>query len=119
MQTRTAKGEGNCLAACVASILEVDGGDLPTFDGAGWWDRFVNWMHHWDVYPLRTDGADWTPQGWSIASGPSPRFGGLHAVVAYHGQVAHDPHPSGDGLAGEIEDFIILVPFDPAKAVRR
>jgi hypothetical protein len=71
-----------------------------------------------DVSNLSVYAARGMPQGWSIACGPSPRAKVVnsdgenagHTVVCWNGGVVWDPHPSGDGLAGPVEDWIIMLP---------
>lgn len=117
-QTRTDPSEGNCLAACVASLLHLDSEDLPTFpDTPAWWDEFIAWLRPFGFYAARWGpGAseDVIPPGYAIASGESPRYLTLlHAVVYLDGKLAHDPHPDRAGIAGDVHDWIVLIPFDP------
>jgi hypothetical protein len=105
---------GNCFSACVASLLRIPLGDVPYFmDAEDWFDAFDKWLRQFRLYPLRFE--KYTPPGYSIMSGTSPRAAkpdDLHSVVAFCGEVAHDPHPSRDGVLS-LADHIVLVPVLP------
>jgi hypothetical protein len=115
---------GNCLAACLASLLEVDLKVIPRTTEA---DR-ESWVNYWPTIgdflaernlallriPARSDiwvaptSAD-EPGALYIAGGPGPR-GFDHSVLMSEGDVlAHDPHPEGCGLL-EVWDRSFLVP---------
>jgi len=117
-QTDLTSTHGNCLSACVASILELSLADVPWFSLAGeqWWDVLAAWVRTRGLgvtyyVPL---GEMHAPRGYSIVGGASPRFpGATHACVAYDGNVVHDPHPSRVGLTN-IKDFIVIHGPSPA-----
>lgn len=126
-QTRVGFGEGNeppgnCWAACIASIFEVNLEELP--DEAKHWTKGCKPEDSWESHEREV--LDWLKekgyvlvtvrchqlfvngQGWrfndcyNILSGPSPRNPALqHAVVGKGNKIVHDPHPSNDGLAGD------------------
>lgn len=94
---------GNCLAACLASLLEIPLWMVPPFDEMfgsfatnqrvnDWLDQFAN------LEIVQTDGHQikLLPEFY-IASGESPR-GVLHAVIYSGGVMVHDPHPSDAGI---------------------
>lgn len=98
---------GDCLRACVASLLDLDLDAVPHFvqyvehpagtDSHLWWWALVGFCsaHGWKIrYAPEPEPA---PGGWALADGMSPR-GHMHVVVACDGIVVHDPHPSGAGL---------------------
>lgn len=95
---------GDCVRACVASILEYDLEDVPHFvqyrehpegtDPNLWLWALIGFCAYQD---WRVEHCDIPPKGWSIAGGKSPR-GHQHAVVAYDGEIVWDPHPSRSGL---------------------
>ena len=113
MQTEFAKrgesGEivkcGNCMAACVASILEKSIDEIPTlrkldqgFCQSGALMEYLNSIGCTlgvlggpdGFHPLYSDC-------YYIACGPAKR-GFSHAVVYRYGRLAHDPHPDGTGI---------------------
>lgn len=101
---------GNCLQACVASLLGVEIEEVPNFitfmglNGNGWWFSALSlFLHARDLRMRLTvnDGRNDPPIGYAIACGVAIRSGGRqggHAVVVKNGQVVHDPHPSRWGL---------------------
>jgi hypothetical protein len=63
----------------------------------------------------------WTHDGVQcIASVPSPRFGGAHAVIVEFNcgdvKLIHDPHPSNDGFEGDPRFYYFLI-ANPAHCV--
>lgn len=106
-QTTFGFNDGNCLSACVASILELPIAHVPSFVGDD--RRFLRWLGERGLSATTYSPASYVPPGYAIAAGPSARFGGrLHACVAYDGAVVHDPHPSRDGLPLGIAEYIVL-----------
>jgi hypothetical protein len=121
-QTIFTHPNGNCLQACVASILEVEIDQVPNFTvGDGhWWDRFSSYFGGLGIAPVAIDRANKSvpgeaigvPLGYSILTGKSPRGDFNHAVVALDGKVVHDPFPNGAGVIGDLVDEIIFVVKD-------
>ena len=125
-QTRFGQ-QGNCLAACVASILEVELEvvDFSCFDHPPdkWFDLFNEKLAKvgYGLLELLPRRVGYLPAtGHWIATGPSPRQDGYHSVVHYSdlsatqatpvprtglacnplaSRMVHDPHPSGKGIA--------------------
>lgn len=120
MQTKFGK-DGNCFSACVASILEVSLAKVPSDPGTGrrvWRD----YLAQFGLGMLTVNiGSGWPPEeAWCVAGGQSPR-GLPHAVVWRFlrdgaGQMAHDPHPNGDGLVGVPKDLTFFVALRPSGA---
>ena len=118
-QTITEVGKGNCLAACVASILEVSLESVPdlqcgvNFRGLQEYLAGFNLTAIWLHCPeLGSAYVGYTPE-YCILIGDSPRNEKLrHAVVGrpkgYGYETVHDPHPDGYGLKGEPESVIYL-----------
>lgn len=120
---------GDCLMACVASILEVSLETLPVlppsdenwFDTVAWVAQHAGfailplesqkrWHQSDDV--VKVDPHLIAPTGYAIAIGPPTGRNerGYHAVVALDGHVVHDPHPTRTGITG-IEYWIVFVPL--------
>jgi hypothetical protein len=119
-QTIFEDGRGDCLRACVASILGLSAADVPNFS------EDKSYAHGAAVF-LRKRGytvlrIDWTGDGYTheqyvsclearcILSGWSPRRNSdgtrrQHAVVGrangWSFVVDHDPHPSRAGIVGQ------------------
>lgn len=94
---------GDCFAACLASLLELPLWMVPPFEqmfGRGdWRDRPNLWLSRMFALELvRTEGHDWRalPEFY-IANGPGPR-GVHHSVIYRRGSRTHDPHWSKDGI---------------------
>ena len=123
-QTIIGYRQGNCFAACVASLLELKLEDLPkveTTKADQWCRVWIEWGkdHNIDFVILQSVPF-WKPKGYSLAGIESPRedvrkAGVAHSVVAYNGKIVHDPHPNKDGYQQKILDWILLVPLDPRK----
>ena len=100
-------GRGDCLRACVASILELNPLDVPDFALFG--HQWLQAMICYCDFDLDTPDE---AKGYWIAGGMSPR-GIRHAVVYLDRQMVHDPHPSRSGLVGYVEDAIIVRGLKP------
>lgn len=98
------RAAGDCLRACVASLLDLDADDVPHFvqyinhpegtDSHLWYWALIGFC---DAYGWRVGYSPDQPEGWALADGKSPR-GHQHVVVVYDGELVHDPHPKGEGL---------------------
>ena len=120
---------GDCLSACLASLLELRLEDVPRFFGAHktdvcWYLRLDEWLAarglRLFVCLIEPDELDrkylvgqtvedenivW-PTGLCIMMGTSPR-NTKHAVIGHAGTLIHDPYPSGGGLA-RVEGYLTL-----------
>lgn len=114
---------GNCCRAAIASVLEVDIDDIPAFEipmfeDKDWWPLLRDWSRQQGLRILFVTRKRVTeknvplPDGFTVASGPSPRFDDcLHSVVwegGLEGSVVHDPHPDRDGISGPPRDWIVF-----------
>lgn len=93
---------GDCVRACVCSILELPIEQVPHFvrwAGQDWANALVEWCEKHEIFADWHNGvsSDHVPY---MLCGPSPR-NGRHAVVAQNGLIIHDPHPSRAGLRFE------------------
>jgi hypothetical protein len=114
---------GNCLAACIASLLECAIEDVPQPTAEEhadpYWTaynaRLDAWLAARGLYRLRIYGdadVEAIPAGaYWIASGLSPRDK-HHATVWRGGELAHDPHPSRAGILDIVARYF-LVPISP------
>ena len=116
---------GNCLSACLASLTGIPLSDIPNFASlyakTGYWSeaftkfllghgyQFIEYFYfpqnwNWNDLLKQSNGID----GYFICGGVSPRntFVG-HAVIYKDGVMAHDPHPSREGLI-VLEDAYII-----------
>lgn len=127
---------GNCFQTAVACVLDVDLDAVPAqakhdhkwTDAAGethYGPHFQNSLglylrkHHGLIYfeaDMTTAMYAFAPRGVHFLSGKTVRSGAqggcTHIVVAEHGEMIWDPHPSRAGLVGPVK-FSALVPFPP------
>jgi hypothetical protein len=115
---------GNCMSACLASILEVPLATVPNFyelagEGVGeWWAAVRAWLKPFGFGVITltfTDAAQWDQlclDGYHIVSGASPRIeGSFHATVWHGGRMVHDPHPDQSGIVAP-ETLDMLYPLN-------
>lgn len=121
---------GNCMSACLASILEIPIDDVPCFYDAGpteahWHLALQDWLFSrgWALLQIdveRSDPAVLSFPGYAIASGPSPRNPkNWHATVWKDGKIIHDPAGPGAPPLEAVKTLEFLYPLDPAKWVLR
>jgi hypothetical protein len=92
---------GNCLAACLASILELPLASIPEFEElppGHWKAELASWSAAQGFRLDFVKPENFTPGECYIAVGLSTR-GNLHATVGLDGAVIHDPHHLRLGLA--------------------
>ena len=118
--TQTIFGKnGNCMTACIASILELPIEIVPHWKTPEhWYEELNKGLHKFGYFLLsfpvrKRDGVWWSPPNdvVCIAGGMSSRGLG-HAVVWCNGHIIHDPHPSHEGIK-KIEDFTFICQLDP------
>jgi hypothetical protein len=99
-------GNGNCFAACLASLLDLPLWMVPPFEqmfgrSDNYKDRVDEWLARiFKIKMVRREGhfnGDGLPKFY-IANGPSPR-GVYHSTIYSAGALAHDPHFSDAGIA--------------------
>jgi hypothetical protein len=128
-QTKSGHGNGNCTAACLASILEMplenvlDVSDL--WFGGQWslgWEALQEWLGlvGLRIFQERVDGEPaWVPWGYWIATTQEGET--LHATVWHGNELVHDPFPrDADGdepKLGPLVAINYLVVTDPMKLV--
>ena len=86
---------GNCMTACVASILELPIHEVPNFHDMKktYTEALVEFIGGLDK-DIIYHGANDMPSGYCIATGPSPRDASIyHVVIMKDGEYIHDPHP--------------------------
>lgn len=124
LQTHTKPPVGNCFAACVASIFEVEIVDVPNFlGGAGkWWTDWCAWLAGHNIYMSSfelTPGVRPWAHTWTIATVDSRRGDWKHAVVFFGSSLQHDPWPFDEGKwidpGNIVYDFVLFYPIDPSK----
>ena len=119
--------EGNCFAACVASILELPIEAVPDYteQAGGWFYRWQVWLVErglrFRIIPANQGGAIGyePPAGWAIMNVKSLTLPGeLHSVVSWNGQMKWNPHPQREKGVGEVVDYYIFEALDPSKLLQ-
>lgn len=113
--SRDRSTRGNCLAACVASLLEISIEHVPEWEEMDkeWGDSFISFLEEKGIDFNGTFTMSGAAHSWQwlidngyqgidghyIVCGKSPRFPQIdHAVIYRYGEMVHDPHPSAQGL---------------------
>ena len=127
------KRKGNCVAACVATFLDVPLSEVPHFvefgiawgdsddvhdvsAGNNWWAMLLGFMAARGYWPVELESVTSGEVGETLfVAGKSPR-GVTHQVLYREGRLWHDPHPSRDGVTGidEVLAFRRSTGFDHA-----
>jgi len=115
-QTKTGM-EGNCFAACLASLLDVPLETIPDFylpsGEDGWWDEVRKFLatHDLGIFTIGFS-QDFLEKhdGYFIVAGHTDR-GLMHATLWHNGKMIHDPHPSKAGLTEPTDIDIIYKTF--------
>jgi hypothetical protein len=135
-QTICDADDGNCFAACVASILDLPIGSVPNFAGEhgdDWEAAASEWLHRRGLSFLTIGFANYETfagtyfadvGSFCILSGPSTYVGRGHAVVGVvteQGAIAlkHDPAPTNGGLPIGHRWVRFIVPLAVRQATRR
>jgi len=107
---------GNCLTACIASLLAIPIAELPNHQGEDWLEGWNENLLHYNAHLIVIDDPKAIQPGYSILSGLSPRGKWLHAVICLDGKMVHDPHEDRTGIReGKWVDWMVLRPLDPSK----
>lgn len=107
---------GNCLTACVASLLDIPIAELPNHQGEDWLERWNEKLASYNAHLIEIADPEAVQPGYSILSGLSPRGKWLHAVICLDGKMVHDPHEDRTGIReGKRVDWMVLRPLDPSK----
>ena len=108
------ESQGNCFAACVATVLGLRLEDVPAFEHPIVQVRDLSrWLADKGLALVcARAGSGYMGECLHMRLGSGPR-GRRHAVVYYGGSLVHDPHPSRAGLLeGEPQTALFFVPID-------
>lgn len=119
--------QGNCLSACIASLLELTIEEVPNFhegvapgapqdDPEGckiFWSNVHAFMNKKGFGMIHFEDENVRDMqkhlgGYFLAGGKSPT-GYQHACIYTQNGLAHDPHPEGGGI--EVENISLIYPF--------
>lgn len=117
--------EGNCFAACVASILELTIEEVPNFCLAPgeWFVAFEEWLADRGLLAISL-GDDTSDEPVDIgmytklpciACGDyeGPTGNGPHAVVYERGELAHNPNPKHEGRDLAFVNLVVFLVRGP------
>jgi len=120
--------QGNCLAAAIASIFEIEISDVPDLNPYvgipnDFQDDILNlWLYEKNLKYIefrldKTTAIERMNGVHHLICGKSPRNANWsHAVVGYDGSMVHDPHPSNSGLGKQqFYAYGIFVKANPCK----
>jgi len=106
--------KGNCFEACLASLLEIDIKDIPSYK-KNWYLKYNKWLSKYDLALLMVGSWDdcedkdkLMPNVYAIVTGISPR-GFKHSVIYLKDEMVHDPHPQNGGVL-EMTAMIYIIP---------
>lgn len=126
-QTIFEKEKGDCFRACLASIFEFNIEKMPNFweltqDSFEFWKLVNQWTSEFlgikcILISINDETKFYIEDLLCIAIGKVERSGDEHAVVWKNGMI-HDPHPSRDGLYGDINNFVVFVPITKCDLIR-
>lgn len=119
--------KGNCVAACVASILGIPLDRVPHFiefgiaygdsddlaevsHGNNWWAMMLGFLAGHGLWVVELEKVtDAEREECVLVAGMSPR-GVVHQVIYRDGALWHDPHPSRDGVL-DVREILAVRPL--------
>ncbi len=110
--------ENNCIAACLASIMEdvdIMHNFPPLQDNYTWFAFLRKYMRARFGYGLLLSNFDENTPGYAIIGGPTvrtPENKKWHAVVYHNGKLIHDPYEEdGPGLTTPVDCIVMSTNF--------
>lgn len=115
------EGGGNCISACIASLLEVELSEVPDTDSGRNLIPLREWLKskNLQLMHMQSSGEGFNPLYCggglpAIISVRSPRAECNHAIVVkftgWKWELLHDPHPDGGEYSKDIRSIWIIVP---------
>lgn len=117
-QSRISYEDGDCLRACIASILELSLEDVPAYTNHDMHSRFAEWLRQFNLSLMivRLDPDGFLPPGYHLIEGPSRNGKDSHVAVGLNGQIVHDPDPTSRGqFKGDRQNYWIFTVIDPSR----
>lgn len=111
---------GNCLAACIASLIECTIEEQPHYEDLENWSSAMRKFLESKGYTFDGTARSYESEGYEgvdgyvIMCGKSPRGEFGHCVIYKDGSI-HDPHPSNHRLL--TEDYFFLIKKTPINEV--
>jgi hypothetical protein len=115
-QTVIGQGKGNCMAAALASLLELPIEDVPNFSefGGQFWPKLWEWLSARNLCMMATHVK---PNGYHLIRVISPRGNFHHEMVGFNGDPVHDPYPGGNCQHDGIVFYDLIYPMDISKPI--
>lgn len=112
------KEDGNCLCACLASLLEIPIESIPNPKHNDWQDEMNRWLiENHGLYIMSAalnPDSNYLPSAfvnnYTIGVGESCN-NLLHAVICRDKRIVHDPLPNSGLTYDKINSFDLLVKF--------
>lgn len=125
-QARISYKDGDCLRACIASILELPLEDVPDYARGDMAVKYIEWLRRFNLTLMcvRIDpdavasGNVEVPAGYHLIQGPSRNGKDFHVAVGRDGEIVHDPDPSSRGQFRGDGNYWMFVVVNPAEMVR-
>jgi len=114
-QTISNSNNGDCVRACVASLLECNIDFIPNFmenSNEGYAQAVKKWGDELGIIVLdiSTEDVGIFHGIHVMAFGKSPNFENCeHAVIYCNGELSHDPSPSKKGLVGKPRGYTVFM----------
>lgn len=120
-QTKFELPEGNCGAACLATIFGVAIDEAPNMNDERWDEAVSAWTRQFGYHVLNcTFPNGGYPPGLALAGVPSRRhLDKMHCVIFKDGELFHDPSPFRDQYqtytVDEVKEWTFFVAVDPSR----
>ena len=109
---------GNCLQAAIASVMELPLESVPNFaqyfHRDDWYETIAEFLKPHGLYPVELHRPEegwgnFSPRGYHLITGQSPRGPYLHTLVGYQGKPVHDPYAQGDCKLTSTTSYTLFV----------
>ena len=117
-QSRVSYEDGDCLRACIASVLELPLADVPEYsDDREMGPRYSEWLGRFNLslMCIRLDPGNAISPGYHLIEGLSRNGKDYHVAVGLDGKIVHDPDPTSRGKFKGGGNYWIFVSIDPAR----
>lgn len=117
-------GDMKCFCACIASIFEIPLNQVPIIFNETWRIETQRWLSQYNLFYMDIAGPDLIAEskelidkyifphcGFHLISGMSSR-NMRHSVVAYRGEIVHDPYPGSDKVITR-EEYGFFISLNP------
>lgn len=116
-QSRISYEDGDCLRACIASVLELPLEDVPAYVKEDMGARYIEWLKQFNLSLacIRLEPDSLLPTGYHLMEGLSRNGKNYHVAVGLNCEIVHDPDPTSRGEFKGGGNYWLFVVLDPAK----